>query len=154
MLKVLITIIVVVLLVAGGIYIFKPAKTEPASSDNEVVTETQDEVTTESSITNANEEEQEEKVFILTGENFKFIMNGVNNPDIKVKEGDKIRIEFTSTKGLHDWKIDEFNAATEKVNDGSSTSVEFVADKKGTFEYYCSVGQHRAEGMKGNFVVE
>jgi plastocyanin len=29
-----------------------------------------------------------------------------------------------------------------------------VADKKGTFEYYCSVGQHRALGMKGKLVVE
>ena len=51
-------------------------------------------------------------------------------------------------------KIDEFNAATERVSAGATTTVEFIADKKGTFEYYCTVGQHRANGMKGKFVVE
>lgn len=34
------------------------------------------------------------------------------------------------------------------------TSVTFVADTLGTFEYYCSVGNHRAQGMVGNLVVE
>ncbi len=97
---------------------------------------------------------QEAKTFVVNGENFKFIMNGVNNPDIKVKQGDKVRIEFTSTSGFHDWKVDEFYAATKQVVDGDSTSVEFIADKKGTFEYYCSVGQHRANGMKGKLIVE
>jgi plastocyanin len=94
------------------------------------------------------------KTFVLGGENFKFTMNGNDNPEIKVNEGDRVRIEFTSTKGFHDWVVDEFDASTEKVNDGGSTFVEFTADKKGTFEYYCSVGQHRANGMKGVFVVE
>ena len=51
-------------------------------------------------------------------------------------------------------KLIEFNAATEKVAAGVSSSVEFVADKKGTFEYYCSVGQHRANGMKGKLIVK
>jgi len=94
------------------------------------------------------------KVFSLTGEEFKFVMNGVDNPNIIVNEGDKVRIEFASTQGFHDWVLDEFDATTEKVNEGDSTSVEFIADKKGTFEYYCSVGQHRANGMKGIFIVQ
>ena len=94
------------------------------------------------------------KTFVLDGENFKFIQDGVDNPEIKVKEGDKVRIEFTSVGGFHDWVVDEFNAATERVNEGGSTFVEFIADKKGTYEYYCSVGQHRSFGMKGVFVVE
>lgn len=92
--------------------------------------------------------------FTLTGENFKFLMDGKEAPELKVKVGDTVRIEFTSTSGFHDWVVDEFNAATEKVKDGESTSVEFVADKAGTFEYYCSVGSHRDMGMKGNLVVE
>jgi len=65
-----------------------------------------------------------------------------------------VRIEFTSISGIHDWTVDEFFAATDRVSDGEITAVEFVADKKGTFEYYCSVGRHRANGMKGSLVVE
>ena len=94
------------------------------------------------------------KTFTLTGENFKFVMGGVDNPDLKVKVGDTVRIEFTSKQGFHDWVVDEFNAATAQVRAVNSTSVEFVADKAGTFEYYCSVGSHRQQGMKGNLIVE
>lgn len=94
------------------------------------------------------------KTFQISAENFKFIMNGEDNPVIRVKNGDRVRIEFTSTGGFHDWRIDEFNAATQQVNTGGSTSVEFTANRKGTFEYYCSVSQHRQNGMKGQLVVE
>lgn len=93
--------------------------------------------------------------FELTGENFAFFMNGEEAPELRVNYGDVVRIEFTSTSGTHDWVVDEFSAATEIVTaaDGM-TYVEFVADEVGTFEYYCSVGQHRANGMVGNLVVE
>ena len=93
-------------------------------------------------------------VFAVTGENFKFVVDGTDNPDIRVKQGDTVRIEFTSTSGFHDWVVDEFNAKTAQVKAGGVTAVEFIADKTGTFEYYCSVGSHRANGMKGKLIVE
>jgi len=96
----------------------------------------------------------ETKSFQLTGKSFRFYMDGQESPDLKVKQGDTVRVEFTSEQGFHDFMISEFNAATEKVMAGNTTSVEFLADKKGTFEYYCSVGTHRQQGMKGNFIVE
>lgn len=103
---------------------------------------------------NDGNEASDVRTFVLTGENFKFVMNGVNNPDIVVNKGDKVRIEFSSTQGFHDWVVDEFNAATQQVRDtDEATFVEFTADKAGTFEYYCSVGEHRANGMKGNLIV-
>lgn len=94
------------------------------------------------------------KTFVMTGVNFRFFMDGMENPELRVKKGDKVVIEFQSTDGFHDFVIDEFNAATDRVNTGETTSVEFIADKTGTFEYYCSVGQHRANGMFGTLVVE
>lgn len=92
--------------------------------------------------------------FRIGGENFAFLMDGEENPTLRVKEGELVRIIFTSESGFHDWKVDEFDAATEKVQAGGTTEVEFVPNKKGTFEYYCSVGQHRANGMKGMLIVE
>jgi plastocyanin len=91
--------------------------------------------------------------FVITGENFKFFMDGTENPTLNVKQGDRVRIEFTTTSGFHDWVVDEFNAKSKQVGDGQSSSVEFVADKKGTYEYYCSVGTHRQMGMKGQLIV-
>lgn len=105
--------------------------------------------------TQANEDENSaDQIFNLTGENFKFIMNGIDNPDIRVKEGETVLIHFKSTQGFHDWAVDEFEAATDQVQKDGETSVTFLADKKGTFEYYCSVGDHRERGMKGVLIVE
>ena len=55
---------------------------------------------------------------------------------------------------MHDFMIDEFEVATNQIGDGEEEEMEFVADKIGTFEYYCSVGNHRAQGMKGKLIVE
>jgi len=97
--------------------------------------------------------EGDKVTFVLTGENFKFVRDGVDNPDLVVNEGDVVRIEFTSTSGFHDFVIDEMGEATERVDSGETSSIEFVANKKGEFEYYCSVGSHREKGMKGKFIV-
>ena len=41
-----------------------------------------------------------------------------------------------------------------KINTGNKTSVTFVANKAGEFEFYCSVGNHRAQGMVGKLIVK
>lgn len=87
--------------------------------------------------------------FTVEGKNVSFSIG-----EIKVKKGDKVRITFKNTEGMHDWRLDEFNAKTSVIGEGKEETVEFVADKVGTFEYYCSVGSHRALGMKGNLIVE
>jgi plastocyanin len=89
------------------------------------------------------------KTFEVKGDNFKY-----DPSEIRVKEGDTVVINFTNTGGFHDWVLDEFNARTKQLADGGKETVTFVASKKGTFEYYCSVGQHRQMGMKGNLIVE
>lgn len=89
------------------------------------------------------------KEFNVSGVNYAF-----SQKEIRVKKGDTVVINFTSTEGFHDWVVDEFDAATERVNTGGSSSVTFVAGEVGTFEYYCSVGSHRQLGMVGNLVVE
>lgn len=89
------------------------------------------------------------KEFTVSGANYSF-----SPSDIKVKKGDTVRITFKNSGGTHDFKIDEFKVVTDMLQTGEEQIVQFVADKSGTFEYYCSVGQHRAMGMKGNLIVE
>lgn len=89
------------------------------------------------------------KTFEVTGSNFSFSV-----PEMKVNQGDTVIIVFSNADGMHDWVIDEFNARTPIIKAGETAEVTFVADQTGTFEYYCSVGQHRANGMKGNLIVE
>ena len=87
--------------------------------------------------------------FMVNGDNFTF-----SPSSMIVKKGDTVQITFTNTEGFHDLKIDEYDVATAKLNAGGTETIEFVADKAGTFEYYCSVGSHRAMGMKGTLTVE
>lgn len=89
------------------------------------------------------------KEFVVTGQNMSF-----SPASITVKKGDKVRIVFKNVQGFHDWKIDEFNAGTKKMEAGQQETIEFIADKTGSFEYYCSVGSHRAMGMKGTLIVQ
>jgi len=79
---------------------------------------------------------------------------GYSQEEIRVNQGDIVTINLTNSGGYHDWVIDEFDAATEKINGGGETSVTFVADESGTFEFYCSVGNHREQGMVGTLIVE
>ncbi len=89
------------------------------------------------------------KNFNVSGINFSFAPS-----EIRVKKGDTVRITFKSTSGMHDFKIDEFQAATKVIRATDAEEViEFVADRTGTFEYYCSVGEHRKNGMKGKLIV-
>jgi plastocyanin len=89
------------------------------------------------------------KEFTISGQNFSFTPSAIT-----VKKGDKVKITFKNVNGFHNLMIDEFKVATKTIQGGTEESVEFVADKTGSFQYYCSVGTHRAMGMWGTLKVE
>ncbi len=89
------------------------------------------------------------KTFTITAQNFSF-----NPKEIRVKKGDTVKIILKNSGGFHDWVIDAFNARTTQIQGGQTAEVTFVADKAGTFEYYCSVDEHKQMGMRGNLIVE
>jgi plastocyanin len=89
------------------------------------------------------------KEFNITAKNFSFTPS-----TLTVKKGDRVRITLDNTQGFHDLKIDEFGAATKQFSAPGKETIEFVATKTGSFEYYCSVGTHRQMGMRGTLVVE
>ncbi len=84
----------------------------------------------------------------LSASNMKF-----STTEIVVKKGQKVKVALKVADGFHDFVVDEFAARTDKVGAGMVTSTEFTPNKTGTFEFYCSVGNHRAMGMVGKLVV-
>lgn len=94
-------------------------------------------------------DQQAVKQVVIEGNNFSY-----NLKEIKVKKGETVKLTFKNVEGFHDWRVDELNVATQLIGAGKEDVVTFVADKQGTFEYYCSVGQHRAMGMVGKLIVE
>ena len=97
---------------------------------------------------NAIAEEGEVKTFTLEAGMFYYSLK-----EIIVNKGDKVKIVLNNVGGTHDWVVDEFSARTPQINVGETATVEFTADKIGTFEYYCSVGNHRQQGMVGKLTV-
>lgn len=163
------TIIIVLVLVAGGLFVFgmrkkaeaptpntgsenngtisnemptvdSPGTSETSVEAGAVVTPYQPPVMTSNNTA--------VKEFIISGQNFSF------SPSlIAVKKGDKVKITFKNTSGFHDFKIDAYGLATKQSKSPYQEVLEFTTDKAGSFEYYCSVGSHRAMGMKGTLQV-
>jgi len=74
--------------------------------------------------------------------------------EIRVKAGETVTITFVNVEGVHDFIIDEMNVRTRQISAGETDSVEFTPENTGTYEFYCSVGNHRAMGMRGTLIVE
>ena len=160
--NIVIAIIIVVVVGAGGYAVMRYAVQKPVASVNPASTPSVN--PTNSATPSATGEPasadsptstlapiapgSQTKTFTVTASNFSFAPN-----EIKVKRGDTVVIKLENADGFHDWVLDEFNVRTPKINGGESSTVQFTADKTGTFEYYCSVGTHRQMGMKGNLVV-
>src|SRR5581483_6421859 len=89
------------------------------------------------------------KSFTIHGQDFSFSPN-----QISVNKGDTVKITFVSDNGSHDLVVDGYNARTNVLTTGKSQTITFLADKAGSFQFYCSVGNHRQMGMTGTLVVK
>lgn len=89
------------------------------------------------------------KTFTVTGKSFSFAP-----AEIRVKKGDNVKIIFTNVGGMHNFVISELGVKTPVIASGKTAEVSFVAGKAGTYEYYCSVGNHRQMGMVGTLIVQ
>lgn len=149
----IISVVIVLILIAGGFLIFK----------NRTVAPTGEELDSNMPVPGSNveemivEEEAMDKEEVLPVIVKEFSINAVpfsfSPSTMTVNKGDTVKITVKNASGVHDLKIDEFNASTRILNAGESQTITFVADKAGTFEYYCSVGNHRALGMVGTLTV-
>lgn len=75
------------------------------------------------------------------------------NP-IRVKKGERVRLIITATDRDHGIKIEAFGVE-QRLKKGVPTTVEFTADKAGTFPFKCSVHcGFGHSGMKGTLIVE
>lgn len=99
----------------------------------------------------ASDREPTSLTFDVSGGSFYYVPNM-----IRVQEGDRVKIVLTNVGGTHDLVIPDFDVRTEITRTGESSVVEFTADKKGSFEFYCSVGNgyHRDMGQIGTLLVE
>lgn len=87
--------------------------------------------------------------FDVTARQFEF-----NPATITVTKGDTVTLNITSEDVVHGFSIPDFDV-NEALTPGKTTTVQFVADKAGTFSFACSIvcGSGHST-MKGQLVVE
>jgi cytochrome c oxidase subunit 2 len=91
----------------------------------------------------------EAKTFEITASKFKF-----EPGTIEVNEGDHVVLKIHSADTVHGLAVKEFKARVKVPKTGQEVTLEFVADKPGTFKISCSEycgGGH--SGMKGVLIV-
>lgn len=75
--------------------------------------------------------------------------------EVVARVGDLVSINLTNGGAMpHDVVIDELGVKSEMLQPGGATTVQFRVDQPGTYEFYCSVGNHRAQGMVGKLIVQ
>ena len=73
------------------------------------------------------------KEFIMTAKRWNF-----EPPSITVNKGDTVRLKISSVDVTHGFALLDFDII-ERLSPGKTVEVEFVADKTGTFSFFCSV---------------
>ena len=157
-------VLALVIIIGGGFMLFQNSGSQPTptSSPDQLGAETQATQAPEmspmseasSSSQSASMEATEsaediDKTFTITGSNFKF-----EPSSITVKKGDNVKITFVNSQGFHDIVFPDFNVKTKPVGANQPTTITFTANKTGTFQYYCSVGNHKSMGMVGTLTVQ
>lgn len=148
--KIIVILGVVILIGVGGVLLLgNTQNSNQPTTQPKQDTEFPTEGVSNNQSTDSEKQSRNVKEFTIESKGLSF------TPDeIKVNVGDAVRVTYKNTMGTHDWTIDEFNAKTKLLDAGQEEAVEFVADKTGSFEFYCSVPGHREAGMKGTLIVE
>lgn len=145
---VMILVVVVIIILIGffAMRILSPSTQQEEATQREQPTEP---VTVDVSPTAGEAMTEDAVAFDVEGGSFYYKPN-----EIKVKKGQKVTINFKAVDLMHDFVVDELSVKSDTIKGGESTTFEFTPDKAGTFKFYCSVGQHRANGMVGKLIVE
>jgi cytochrome c oxidase subunit 2 len=85
----------------------------------------------------------------VTAKKFAFVPSAIH-----VKKGDHLKLVITATDHDHGFKLEAFQI-DQLLKKGEATTVEFTADRAGTFPFecshFCGLGHKK---MKGALVVE
>ncbi|QHT60259.1 cytochrome C oxidase subunit II [Paenibacillus lycopersici] len=87
-----------------------------------------------------------EQTITVKASNFKF-----DQPEIHVKQGDKVTIKLQNDQGMHGFAIDDYNVDIKE----SGGTASFTADKAGEHPFHCSIvcGAGHAN-MVGKLIVD
>jgi heme/copper-type cytochrome/quinol oxidase subunit 2 len=144
-------VMLLAVVVLSGCSASAPMTDEAAGTSEETMIEQPmvEEVIEEEMMDSGDEAEFEVRIVEVEAGSFYYEPN-----EIRVRQGETVRIVMTSVDMMHDFTIDELGVNIPVTKNGETAEVEFTADTLGEFEFYCSVGEHRANGQVGTLIVE
>lgn len=159
----MIGVVVVIVLVIGGFLVFGRQQ----NALYPTTTSTQDQTTQQVPATPGSDVEEtvvkedgdveeeggammEAREIVVEGDEF-----SLSPVSISVKAGEKIKLTFNNVGTFpHNFTVLGLGVATETIGAGQSDTIEFTVEEGGTYTTFCSVGNHRAQGMEGTLLVE
>lgn len=76
----------------------------------------------------------EVKDIYIKGTNWNFAVTGES-----INQGDVVRLHITGSEGVHGIAIPGLGVNSNPIPVGEERTIEFVASKSGSFEYFCNV---------------
>ena len=155
-----VTVSLIILVLVGGFFLFKEGFSSSSGESEGIVVidkipsqEESSSLEIEEEITLDDETNQDEvvqtKEFDIIAKQWDFSPN-----TITVNEGDNVILNIESIDVTHGFVISDFGVSEQLVS-GNTVKIEFVADKKGTFSFFCNVfcGSGHS-GMRGTLIVQ
>lgn len=165
-----VTVSLIILVLVGGFFLFNstfnssdefgdPGIVVVDKSDSQDTSSSQEEPSSEETSTEVpeqiptptetTEEVPETKEFNVIAKQWDF-----SPSTITVNEGDSVILNIKSIDVTHGFAIPEFGVSEQLVS-GNNVKIEFTADKKGTFSFFCNVFCGSGHGgMRGTLVVQ
>jgi plastocyanin len=140
--------VLILMFLAGGYWLYSSQANKDMDMPKDMSMTSTESSGPESSPAMAESMAGDVRVIMIEGGNFAY------KPDvITIKKGEKVKVMMKSVDMMHDFVIDELNVKSKIAKNGDTAEVEFMATEVGKFEFYCSVGSHRAKGMIGTLIV-
>jgi heme/copper-type cytochrome/quinol oxidase subunit 2 len=94
--------------------------------------------------------------FQISARKYTYRVAGVDRPEIHVREGDVVRVTFSAEDIPHSFTVDQPYRISKRAEPGKPVTFEFLADKPGTFEFYCNlaIDERCRKELRGTLVVD
>jgi plastocyanin len=99
---------------------------------------------------------QSKKDFSVSAHKYSYKVDGSDKPEIRVQEGDLVRITFSSDDIPHSFTIveDDHYRIMRRAEPGKPVTFEFLADKAGSFTFQCTLrADDRCKELSGTLFV-
>lgn len=94
--------------------------------------------------------------FQVSAHKYAYHVAGGDRAELHVREGEVVHVVFTADDIPHSFTIDAPYRIDKRASPGKPVSFDFLADKPGTFEFYCNLAldDRCRKELRGTLIVD